>query len=1188
MIQPTTTTKLDHDNPWPGLESYEEDAQYFFFGREQKAEELLNKVLDAPVTVFYGRSGLGKTSLLRAGLFPLLREHDFLPIYVRFEIGPGAETLARQLHDSVRDSIQQASLPDAMLPLDEESLWEYLHRNNFELWSARNYPLTPVIVLDQFEELFTLGERFPDRIDAFRNYLGDLAENRIPADLAARIKNAEVVAGQFNLRSRNYKLLISLREDYLPHLDEWCRLIPALGRSRMRLLPLREEEALDAVCKPAADLMTDELARRIVDIIAGADTQPGRDTASSRVDHPNGERKVSDVDPALLSLFCRELNEVRKRNGQTQFDEQLVEDAKDTTLSNYYSSCIRNLEPSVAEFIETELISEKGFRNFYPLEDAVPSQLTDEDLAHLVNSRLLRVVDHYGARRIELTHDVLTRAVREHRDRRRAEGDRRRAEALEQAAAQREAELARERRARRRLRKLTAALAIVCVVAVVLAGIAFRSSQNAKNRLREALAERLSAGGQLMLLTIHPGSEPEAFDKILAAQKISDKPGIGPLLTALISKPRLQKVVALERSGSLLSADGQRVVTATEAGIQILEAATGKPAGRPFADSTSRFHAVSRDGRYVVTTNRNGDIRVWDSTDGKSVGQTITDSATISSIAVSPDGHQVAAADFTAEQGTVRLWDARTGQQISSHELTADVVTVLEFNPTGRTLATGTFSGAVTLWDTAKGTLQRDITHVDNNAQKQSESVKSLAFSPDGQNIAAGSMEGGMFLLRVWTAETGELRSSVPNPEGPANPGDVSVAFNSDGSRAVTGSTDRKVIIRDAATGKQIGDTIGFMEPVTQVAFRDDRIISISGQSLSTSDTTPGATLAAELPGSKSAHLAGSDQGFALYITPEGPRILVVHNDTMRWIHPDTGDQIGNELVSDALRGVHEIDISPDKQGLALAGPDADIRILNASNGELHGRPLTGHTDQVTKVVFSPDGKTLASVSRDQTIRLWDWRGGREIAKAQTSHSQPLESVSFSKEGDLLYSRSTDSIRVWNRELQPVGKPITGLWITAAAMHNGKIAAVDFVGGAHLIQEYDAKSGRKIGGPLSGHTQNINDIAYTSDGRYIVSLGLDNALRFWDVRSGEQLGMPIPTNAVGNPANVALSDDDRRVFVTATQDAATSQGGGIWEIPGPSAWAERLCAKLTSNPTQEQWDHWISPDVDREELCRGK
>jgi hypothetical protein len=293
---------------------------------------------------------------------------------------------------------------DAMLPLDDESLWEYLHRSDFELRSARNYPLTPVIVLDQFEELFTLGERVLELVREFMNDLGDLAENRIPADLAARIDNDEAVAARFHLLSCNYKLLISLREDFLPELEEWCRLIPALGRSRMRVHRMRADDAFDAVHRPATDLMTDELARRVVGIIAGTE--------------------ASEVEPALLSLFCRELNEERKRRGQPHFDEQLVEDAKRDVLSNYYSSCVHDLPPRVADFIESELITEKGFRDSYALEDAVPSHLTNDELARLIGSRLLRLDERYGAQRIELTHDVLTRVVREHRDRRRAEEER--------------------------------------------------------------------------------------------------------------------------------------------------------------------------------------------------------------------------------------------------------------------------------------------------------------------------------------------------------------------------------------------------------------------------------------------------------------------------------------------------------------------------------------------------------------------------------------------------------------------------------------------------------------------------------------------------------------------------------------------------------------------------------------------
>ena len=224
------------------------------------------------------------------------------------------------------------------------------------------------------------------------------------------------------------------------------------------------------------------------------------------------------------------------------------------------------------------------------------------------------------------------------------------------------------------------------------------------------------------------------------------------------------------------------------------------------------------------------------------------------------------------------------------------------------------------------------------------------------------------------------------------------------------------------------------MEPVTEVAFQGDRIVSISGESLSTSDANPMATMAAELPGSKSAHLAGSDQAFAMYTLPDGPRILIVDDDKLRWVNPDTGDQIGNTLVSDAFRGVTQIDISPDKGWLALAGPDNDIRIINASNGKLRGEPIKGHKDVVTQVAFSPDGGTLASVSSDQTIRLWNWQSGKQIAEAKTEDERPLEFVAFNGDGDRLFTRSTDSIRVWDGELHSIGDPIRGRWITSMTL----------------------------------------------------------------------------------------------------------------------------------------------------------
>ena len=247
--------------------------------------------------------------------------------------------------------------------------------------------------------------------------------------------------------------------------------------------------------------------------------------------------------PSLLSLFCRELNEERKRRGQPQFDEQLIEDAKRDVLSNYYASCVHELPPRVADFIETELITENGF----------PQQLRPRGRGAVASDRgrthpTDRQATAHGSRnttaqqRIELTHDVLTDVVREHRDRRREEDEKatvaaraaQERQAVEQAAAQRVAEVDRERRverqrrlesearAARRFRWLSAVLAFVSVVAVVLAAVAIKTHGRPRPRRNDAIAERLYGESQLMLAGQSPlGSDDYAIvQRMLAAHAI--------------------------------------------------------------------------------------------------------------------------------------------------------------------------------------------------------------------------------------------------------------------------------------------------------------------------------------------------------------------------------------------------------------------------------------------------------------------------------------------------------------------------------------------------------------------------------------------------------------------------------------------------------------------------------------------
>jgi hypothetical protein len=110
----------------------------------------------ARVAVLYGVSGIGKSSLLEAGLFPALREENALPISIRLDFLSEDPDLVGQVKQAI--ALQSAAARvEAPIPNPGETLWEYFHRRGDSFWSASNLLVMPVLVFDQFKELFTLG-----------------------------------------------------------------------------------------------------------------------------------------------------------------------------------------------------------------------------------------------------------------------------------------------------------------------------------------------------------------------------------------------------------------------------------------------------------------------------------------------------------------------------------------------------------------------------------------------------------------------------------------------------------------------------------------------------------------------------------------------------------------------------------------------------------------------------------------------------------------------------------------------------------------------------------------------------------------------------------------------------------------------------------------------------------------------
>src|SRR5262249_23795843 len=158
----------------------------------------------APLTVLFGKSGLGKTSLVQAGLFPRLRQRNIFPVYVRLDVRDRSAPLINQTAAALQAEIRKHNV-DAPLANAGASLWEYLHGGQVGWWTARNQPLSPIFVFDQFEEVFTLGAENGERVQQLRLDLADLIENRIPAHLADRLETG-ASAEQLDLRGQRYKV----------------------------------------------------------------------------------------------------------------------------------------------------------------------------------------------------------------------------------------------------------------------------------------------------------------------------------------------------------------------------------------------------------------------------------------------------------------------------------------------------------------------------------------------------------------------------------------------------------------------------------------------------------------------------------------------------------------------------------------------------------------------------------------------------------------------------------------------------------------------------------------------------------------------------------------------------------------------------------------------------------------------
>ena len=394
-----------------GLQSYTEDQAGSFFGRDEEISKLTTLILVNTLTIVFGRSGTGKTSLLNAGVFPGLRKNYCLPFKIRLEFNENSPDLVSQIKKVLKEEIDRYDFKVKEYP-GTETLWEYFHKE--PLWQV----ITPILIFDQFEEIFTLAKldaRYAlTEMPAFWEELSDLIENNIPAKLEEQFQQNKKDT-TYNHKTQKAKVVFSFREEYLPEFESITAKIPSIKYSRFRLMPMNGHQAYEVITKTWGDRIREPEVKRIVSYLTNEPNQESYDLLT--------------VEPSLLSQVCAQIDKERINEDSNEISAGLLDKMKkETILRNIYTEAVaaaenalpqtpaagnKQLNTRVQQFLETKLISPEGFRTRYNL--AGSDDYLRPGIGVLQSRYFIRKDDDT----VELTHDVVAPLIKHDRDERR-------------------------------------------------------------------------------------------------------------------------------------------------------------------------------------------------------------------------------------------------------------------------------------------------------------------------------------------------------------------------------------------------------------------------------------------------------------------------------------------------------------------------------------------------------------------------------------------------------------------------------------------------------------------------------------------------------------------------------------------------------------------------------------------------
>ncbi|MCS7475345.1 hypothetical protein ACFFQW_31405 [Umezawaea endophytica] len=797
----------DGERPYVGLNAFQPTDANRFFGRARMVREVLARLADQRVVLLFGASGAGKSSLLRAGVVARLDGPVLL-------FTPGEHPLEEcAIHLGRLGGTPAPSLGGTRFALAEH------------LRQAVPDGTEPVVVVDQFEEVFTLC--------------------RDPAEREAFVDALLTAASEEHGRCR---VVLGVRADFYAHCTTSAPLVEAMAAGQITLGPMTTDELRQAVLQPAVRAGYAVETALLTELVA----------------HARGQHGVLPLlSHALLETWLR-----RKGNTLTLAGFQAaggIDGALAQTAEALFAGLTAR-QQVVARDLVLRLIA-PGDGTEDTKRRITWAELDDDPdvraVLDLLGGARLVTLDRHN---VELSHEALVRAwprlrdwlaeeregLRLHRELTRAtdawealDGDSsalyrgtRLVLARQWASRNPTALTARERRlldaslaadaaeteqARKRAHQQKHAvvlLGVLFLLAVTATAYAVSAQQSARWQRDRALSEIVAAKA----VNLRPEDPALAAQLSLAAYRLAPTGEARASLLATFPYPYRRLTGHSANLDSVaVGSDGLLLVTAGHDRVARLWDLTDR--GRPVRAGTLVGHedtvngvAVQPGGRVVATASWDRTARLWDATDPSApvlLSTLGTHTDDVNAVAFSPDGRTVAT---TSTDRTAKLWDVtnpRNPRETTTLAGHGNGVVAVAFSPDGRTLATASFDNTVVLWDLT-GSGARTVL-----AGHQAP-VTAVAFSPDGTRVVSAGQDR---VARLWETATGHELAVLRGHDGIVR----AAVFSPDGRTVATGSEDITVQLWSTAGGGRVAELGAHAEAVVSLAFTSDGRTLVSG-----------------------------------------------------------------------------------------------------------------------------------------------------------------------------------------------------------------------------------------------------------------------------------------------------------------------------------------------------------------------